>query len=306
MNVALLHLDDALTAQGRLRQAVRECGGRQLDCRDLGPAMRLWTRPPTLSQLRHRLATGLPLSFGPALVFCGSGDFHHVTPLLLERAIEAAGRPETTLVHFDNHPDWVKFEPGAHCGSWVGRAARYPEVTKVITIGVCSQDIDRPRSRGADLDIVEQGKVEVYPYRAPRAAERLTVAGREWPTIESMGEAAFAEYLPQRITTEAVYVTIDKDVLRPEDAGTNWDQGRTSLSFLKTLIERATVGRRVIGADVVGDWSRANYGGGLIAPLLKAGEALLDQPWRAPPPALQAANEGVNLELLELIAGVAA
>jgi arginase family enzyme len=306
VNVALLHLDDALTVQDRLRRAVREAGGRLVDCRDLGPALRLWSRPPALAQLRHRLSTTLPVGLGPALVFCGSGDFHHVTPLLLERAIEAAGRPDVTVLHFDNHPDWVKFSPGAHCGSWVGHAARLPEVRKVITVGVCSDDIDRPHSRGADLSIVERDLVELYPYRAPREAERLAVAGREWPSIESMGEAAFADFLPGRIATEAVYVTIDKDVLRAQDAGTNWDQGRTSLAFLKTLVDRAVQGRRLIGADVVGDWSKAVYGGGLVAWALKAGEARLDQPWRAPPLALRAANEDVNLELMQLITGAAA
>jgi arginase family enzyme len=306
VNVALLHLDDALTVQDRLRRAVREAGGRLVDCRDLGPALRLWSRPPVLSQLRERLAVALPNSLGPLMVFCGSGDFHHVTPLLLERAIAAAGGPDVTLLHFDNHPDWVKFSPGAHCGSWAGQAARLPEVTKVVTVGVCSHDIDRPRARGADLSVVERDMLELYPYRTPDGAERLAVCGREWPSIESMGEAAFADFLPGRIRTEAVYITIDKDVLRPEDAGTNWDQGRTSLSFLKALIARVAAGRRVIGADVVGDWSKAVYGGGLLAWALKSGEALLDQPWRAPPPALRAANEDVNLELLDLIAGVAA
>jgi hypothetical protein len=306
VDVALLHLDDALTVQDRLRRAVREGGGRLVDCRDLGPALRLWSRPPALAQLRYRLGTALPLGMGPILVFCGSGDFHHVTPLLLERAIEAAGRPEVTVLHFDNHPDWVKFSPGAHCGSWVGQAARLPEVAKVITVGVCSDDVDRPRSRGADLSIVEQDLVELYPYRAPGGAARLAVSGREWATIESMGEAAFANFLPGRIGTEAVYITIDKDVLRPEDAGTNWDQGRTSLALLRTLIARVAQGHKVIGADVVGDWSKAVYGGGPLAWALKSGEALLDQPWRAPPAELRAANEDVNLDLMRVITEAAA
>jgi hypothetical protein len=115
-----------------------------------------------------------------------------------------------------------------------------------------------------------------------------------------MGEAAFADFLPRRIETEAVYVTIDKDVLRAEEAGTNWDQGQTSLALLKTLVGRACEGRRVIGADIVGDWSKPVYGGALLAPLLKQGEAILDQPWRAPQPERLEGNEAVNLELFEL------
>lgn len=304
MRTALLHLDEALMAQHRLRQAVCDAGGRLLDYRDLGPDLRLWSRPRQVDRLRQRLASALPASIGPMLVVSGSGDFHHITLLLLERAAEAAGRP-VTLIHFDNHPDWVRFQPGVHCGSWVSGAARLPHVAKVITVGVCSGDVEAPDNRVADLDIVEAGLLEIYPYRAPQAAPSLRVAGQEWPAIEAMGEAAFADFLPTRIATDAVYVTIDKDVLRAEDAGTNWDQGRTSVAFLKTLIGRACEGRRLIGADIVGDWSKAVYGGDLLAPFLKQGEAILDQPWRAPPRQRLDGNEAVNLELFELFQGLA-
>lgn len=298
MRAALLHLDDALTVQRGLRRAVRTSGGRQLDYRDLGPALRLWSRPASLDRLRTRLAAALPVDFGPALVFSGSGDFHHITPLLIERALRSAGDPPVTVLHFDNHPDWMKFAPGAHCGSWVGWAARLPQVARVLTIGVCSSDIDRPAAKGADRVIVDDGRVELYPYSAGYTGDPAGDPCRGRPSIEAMGEGAFADFLPQRIETEAVYLTIDKDVLRAEDAGTNWDQGRTSLSFLKALITRVLRGRKVIGADVVGDWSRAAYGGGIVAAAFKRGEALLDQPWRMPAPALQTQNEAVNLALL--------
>ncbi|MBS0360339.1 MAG: arginase, partial [Proteobacteria bacterium] len=87
-----------------------------------------------------------------------------------------------------------------------------------------------------------------------------------------------------------------------DDAATNWDQGRTSLSFLKRLIGSVLANHRLIGADVVGDWSPAIYGGGPIASLMKQGEALLDQPWSKPAPAARAANQNVNRELLQLLA----
>src|SRR5258706_4567270 len=123
MRAALIHLDEALTGQPQLAARVAESGGSRLDLRRLGPAMRLWSRPPALERLREGLRDGLPADDGPALVFCGSGDFHHVTPLLLQRAIEASEYGEVTLLHFDNHPDWVRFANGAHCGSWVSWAA---------------------------------------------------------------------------------------------------------------------------------------------------------------------------------------
>lgn len=299
MNTALLHLDDALMPQRHLRQAVCGAGGRLLDYRDLGPSLRLWSRPGTLDRLKARLAAALPADLGGMLVFSGSGDFHHVTLPLLERAIEVAGRPVVTVIHFDNHPDWVTFAPGAHCGSWASAVARLPQVAKVITVGVCSDDVSK--TRATNVSALNQGRLEVYPYRVPGGADQIRLGDKDWPTIEAMGEAAFADFLPGRIETGAVYVTIDKDVLRPQDAATNWDQGSTSLDLLKTLIGRVTEGRQLIGADVFGDWSRAVYGGHPLARLLKQGEALLDQPWRVPGNVDCASNEGVNLELLSLL-----
>jgi len=300
---ALLDLDDALTSQRRLRQAVTSVGGKLVDGRDLGPALRLWSRPPAMQQLRERVQQYLPATLGPALVFSGSGDFHHITAILLERALAASGEAAVTVLHFDNHPDWVKFGPGAHCGSWVGKAARLPGVARVITIGVCSADLGDAKQ--ADLQPVLDGLVEIYPYRSDFPAVALWTCNPGARSIEGLGEAEFTDFLPQRIETGAVYITIDKDVLRPEDAGTNWDQGRTSLDLLQALLARALRGRRLIGADVVGDWSKPIYGGGFLSKALKWGEAMLDQPWRAPSAEQRLLNETVNLALLDHLQAVA-
>ncbi|MBO9707282.1 MAG: arginase family protein [Caulobacter sp.] len=300
----LLDLDGAFEDQGALVEETLAAGGDQVAARDLGPALRLWSRPPALEALRDRLRQSAPA--GPSLVFTGSGDFHHVSPLLIERAIEASWSGPVTVLHFDNHPDWVRFENGMHCGSWVGRAARLPGVAKVITVGVCSRDIAHPTSRSAHLDLVEDGRLELYAYRAPDGGSTVRVGRAAWPTVESQGEDAFIDFLSARIQTDAVYVTIDKDVLRHEDAATNWDQGRTSLAFLEAMLARILDEHRLIGADVVGDWTRPRYGGGLAAGLLKRAEAMLDQPWSPPRPALRQVNEGVNRRLLRMFVQTAA
>ena len=266
MRPLFLNLDAALEAQPALRD---QGGGLTVEARDLGPALRLWSRPPALAALAERLRDRAPTGAGPDLVFAGSGDFHHVTPLLIERAIAASGARSVTVAHFDNHPDWVRFDNGLHCGSWVGRAARLPRVAKVITVGVCSGDIDRPETKRADLDLVAERRVELYPYRAPDGGPILRVGDQGWPSIEAMGEGGFVDLLASRITTDAVYITIDKDVLRADDAVTNWDQGQLSLDGLERLV-RGVAGRaRLIGADVVGDWSPPRYGPGPLAALLK-------------------------------------
>jgi arginase family enzyme len=305
MRAALLHLDDALAGQADLRGLVLAAEGRVVAANDLGPALRLWSRPPALEAIARRVREHLPAASGPRLVFAGSGDFHHVTPCLLARALEAAPVESVTVVHIDNHPDWVRWTGGLHCGSWVGAAARLPGVARVVTLGVCSGDIRRGRAREGDLDLVSEDRLALFAYRAPDGARTLQVRDRSWPTIEALGIAAFVARLLQEIPTEAVYLTLDKDVLRPADAATNWDQGRMSAEELFAILGAVLAHRRVIGADVVGDWSAPAYGGGAVAALLKQGEALLDQPWRAPPAAARAANEAVNLRLLGLFADAA-
>jgi hypothetical protein len=306
MRPVFLDLDGAYDGQPTLVDEAMTMGGDCVDARDLGPSLRLWSRPASLDMLRERLRRSTAPD-GPTLVFAGSGDFHHVTPLLLQRAIEASYTDPVTVIHFDNHPDWVLFENGMHCGSWVGAAARLPGVSRVVTVGVCSADIDRPKPSGADLDLIVQGRLEMYAYRDPRGGPTVTLCGRQWPTVETLGEPAFADLLMSRIATDAVYITIDKDVLRAADAVTNWDQGQTSLALLETLIQRIGENHRLIGADVVGDWSAPHYGPGLLPALLKRGEALLDQPWRGPHrQSAQQLNEAVNQRLLRLFAQVAA
>ena len=159
----------------------------------------------------------------------------------------------------------------------------------------------------ADLALVDEGRLELYAYREPRGLASVSVGGQCWPTMDSMGETAFIDYLPTRINTAAVYITIDKDVLHSGDAVTNWDQGRTSLDLLEAMIRRLAQNHRLIGADVVGDWSPAVYGGGIIDAFAKQGEALLDQPWLRPGAARAHATNGrVNVGLLDMFAHISA
>lgn len=300
MQAAILNVDGALDGQSALAARI---GGARVEARALGPSLRLWARPSALDRLRALTREKLAAAMGPRLVFAGSGDFHHLTPMLLERALEAGEGP-VTIVHVDNHPDWVRFDNGLHCGSWVRTAARLPGVAKLVSIGLCSADVAKADDQGGDPALLAEGRHVIYSWRAPDGAGEVTLSGRSRPTIVAIGVEAFKERLLAEIETRNVYVTIDKDALRPEDAATNWDQGAMSADALESILAAVLAKHRCIGADVVGDWSPPRYGGGLLAAAMKLGEARLDQPWRAPARP-DAVNEPINLRLLDLFAEAA-
>lgn len=58
-----------------------------------------------------------------------------------------------------------------------------------------------------------------------------------------------------------VYISIDLDVLSPEFARTNWNQGKMSLAELEEMITRIAAGRRVLGIDVCGGLTVAKGAG---------------------------------------------
>lgn len=308
MDTLLLHLDDALHLQPSFLDAALSVGAREVDERRCGRAIRLWSRRDALDRLTPSIArpAGAPVS--PRLCFLGSGDFHHVSSLLIAEAAEAFDGP-LTVIHIDNHPDWVNFDNGLHCGSWVNAVAEHANVQKIITLGVCSKDLQSPERKGANLDNLAKGKVELYPYDHPpsrvqrgygEGASHTQSSGHLiWSTMKKMGLAAFREHLLSRIFTSNVYITVDKDSLSLDDAVTNWDQGRLRLSTILELLGDIATRHRIVGADVIGDYSTPIYHGSLLTRFLKRGEILIDQPLRTPEAGMtRARNTHTNLTLL--------
>ena len=268
--------------------------------RDLAPKLRLWASERAYAELGRRIAAH-PVA-APSVTFIGSGDFHNLTPLLLAE-VEGA----LVVVHVDNHPDWVKLAPRRHCGAWVNRALELPNVLKVITVGPTSADLDSPDARGGAFDHLASGRIEMFPWRRP--ASKLRKPLNDGPGHRVGGGTLhwrevgddFSAFLPElvaRIPADArVWLTIDKDALRPEDAGTNWDQGEMPLEALVALIEAVGAARTIAGVDICGDWSMPRYDNPL-----KAIEAFFDRPKgtdRVVPDL--AVNERTNARLLEVL-----
>lgn len=310
----LLHLDDALLGQAEFLARCRELGAREHDERPLGEAIRLWATARHLESLRERLEPALAGISGPETIvtFLGSGDFHHVTSILAGLVAGTRGG-KVTIVHFDHHPDWVRVKSGVHCGSWVSDMLSRDLVERVVSLGPSSGDLKWPEFKRADLRLLVSGKLAVFPFQSRKTYVRKDY-GRgpshaqegyrlSWRCIGASPTRAAIDEVVNSIETDAVYVSIDKDVLRSEDAVTNWDQGTLSLAGLGEWVAALIRERQVLGIDIVGDYSPPRYAGPLWSRFAKRGEALIDQPHRAVVDRARSAalNQRSNLALLETL-----
>ncbi|ODU33405.1 MAG: hypothetical protein BGP24_10725 [Lysobacterales bacterium 69-70] len=198
----------------------------------------------------------LPATFGEpfAPVFFGSGDFHHLSLPLIRRA---ARRQPCRVVVFDNHPDNMRFLAGIHCGSWVSRAAALPGVLGIDVAGITSPDVDAAHLWENRWSPLRRGRLRYWCIGAPnRWAARLGLghAFHAFADAPALMAALHAQWCSD---TTPVYLSIDKDVLHPDDAQTNWDQGKLRADQLCAAVR--ALAPRLVGMDVNGEVSRYVY-----------------------------------------------
>jgi hypothetical protein len=112
-----------------------------------------------------------------------------------------------------------------------------------------------------------------------------------------MNSEQAARTILAQISTDAVWFTIDKDVLPENEAVSNWDQGQMPLRAVLDLIEAIGRKHRVAGADICGEYAQPAFDS-----TLKKWEVRRDQPRRAPPDeSTLARNAEVNRQLLSTI-----
>ena len=299
MHLRLLDLDDSLNAQLTLRSSAAWTSVATVPMRDLAEPLRLWSRAATMQRARARMAEAATDS--PAVTMIGSGDFHHLAVLLVERV-----REPVTVIHFDNHPDWVRWAPRWHCGSWVNAALQLDQVAKIITLGPCSDDLVRPQLKGGNLRALAGGKLVLLPWqhapsriwgRLPDGPGHRQERGQVlWRNLADASSADNIAFILDQIDTPSIWLTIDKDVLPESEALTNWDQGRMPLRALIELIIGIGARKRIAGADICGEFSPP-----ALRNPLKRIESRIDRPQRSADAARLARNEAVNRELLGAI-----
>jgi hypothetical protein len=269
-------------------------GERRIDLGGWQEEIRFGCTLASLAKLERAIDTFLADAV-PA-VFLGSGDYHHVSHLLIRR-LRRLERPLQVVV-LDNHPDNMRYPLGIHCGSWVWHVSRLPFVSCVHVLGITSGDVDIGHAVENHLRNLRSGRVRYWC--VGRSLGWMRCAGikrsSSFPSVPAMLDAFAAEI---RASEAGIYLSVDKDVLSPQDARTNWNQGVMRAEEMLALI--GTLRGRTVAADVTGEVSVHAYRGRLKR--LLSG---LDRQPRIAPDELrrwQVEHHAIDLRLLAVLSG---
>lgn len=174
----------------------------------------------------QKTLSGMIGDYGPhGLHFIDSGDYHYMSKLWTDKI-----REPFALVVFDHHPDMQpsRFESLMSCGCWVKSVLdSNPFVGKVILVG--ADDALMERIPGS------------YTDRIVSFSEKDLDLEETWNRFSGIH------------VNVPVYISVDKDVLCPAAAATNWDQGTLTLAELKRLFGIILQKQDVIGIDICGE-----------------------------------------------------
>ncbi|OCG11130.1 hypothetical protein A9G24_09745 [Gilliamella sp. App6-5] len=245
------------------------CYARTVDVIQWQDTIRFGCTKKQFSQFKQVLQESLPDTHGTVLM--GSGDFHHISLLLIERLAQqySADNPIQVVI-FDNHPDNMRYLFGVHCGSWVSYVASLPFVSHVHVLGITSHDIGIAHFWENRWKPLLHKKLTYWSLDVNVAwAKRIGLrhAFRHFATPDDL----IANFLSEQYhSAQPVYLSIDKDVLSEEVIHTNWDQGKLQTYHLLDTI--SSIKPRIIGSDITGElsiWQPSNWFKRLLSSLDK-------------------------------------
>ena len=216
-----------------------------LDATAAGPALRFSVPPRVIEQFYEKIQNRLV----PFIIY-GSGDFHHLSALWIRRV----KRPLMVIL-FDNHPDWDIRPPKWCCGSWVNRALELPQVEQVSVWGCGNFECWWPYQIFGNRRAERQGRLEVHPWADDRPA---SARERRGAIMRIDWQQRFLAFV-KNLGATPLYVTIDLDCLRSEDAVTNWESGRFTLDDLTWALSELRNATRIIAGDICGAFSPPVY-----------------------------------------------
>lgn len=152
-----------------------------------------------------------------------SGDYHYLSKLWTDRV-----EVPFTLVVLDHHPDMQRpmFGELLSCGSWVRVALEQnPLLKQVLLIGVDDKLIEETTGFGDKVKVVRESDLM-------------------YSSLDEIIEAIQMDH--------PVYISLDKDVMSPNECTTNWDQGSMTWRQLETLLKQL-MKHQVLGIDICGE-----------------------------------------------------
>ena len=232
-----LNLDDAWPTEAMPFETI--------DALKWGPSLRFSAKAQMVEEFYRQVGSKLE-----PFVLYGSGDFHHLSALWLRRLTQ-----EVVVVSFDNHPDWDVRPPRWCCGGWVNRALELPCVKKVSVWGCGNFECWWPRQIFGNRRAEREGRLEVHPWADERPA---SARERRGAMVRLDWQQRFLAFV-KNLGGVSVYVTIDLDCLRAEDAVTNWENGRFTLDDLEWALSELRHINRIIAGDICGAFSAPIY-----------------------------------------------
>ena len=159
--------------------------------------------------------------------FIDSGNYHYLTKFWTDKL-----ETPFSLIVFDHHPDMQPplFDNILSCGSWVKDILDHNNNCKKVIIV------------GSSYKLIQA---------VPKGYERQV---RFYSETTLMHEEGWQNFSSGHINGP-VYISIDKDVLNPASAATNWDQGSLSLWELEKLLAVILQKEQVVGIDICGECS---------------------------------------------------
>ncbi|OCG62468.1 arginase family protein [Gilliamella sp. Fer4-1] len=225
---------------------------KTIDVNNWQESIRFGCSEKKFKQFQLLLEQSLPENYGTVLM--GSGDYHHISLLLIENlAKQYSAENPIQVVVFDNHPDNMRYLFGIHCGSWVSYVASLPFVSHVHVLGITSNDIGLTHfweNRWAPLF---HKKLTYWSLNVNTAWARKIGLAHAFRYFESPDDLIASFLSEQYHCAQPIYLSIDKDVLSEEVIHTNWDQGQLQTYHLLDTI--SSIKQRIVGSDITGELS---------------------------------------------------
>jgi len=302
--IRILDLDGSVARQNRLRE---KYGAEIINMTDIGPKARFWASGATGREIRRRVRT----SNKHVVTFLGSGDFHHVSAMLINMFEEPL-----SVIDLDLHADWNILGPRSCCGSWVREINNYVNVRKVAVIGADPGKTLSFTAQTGGYDLLVSGKTAVYP--VTRAASKIffrkippgatCLAGKgachtqfNWKTVERGNLGDFIKGIIKELPTERVYITVDKDCLTKKYALTNWQEGELDLDELLLILRTIKENADIAGVDITGDYSVVHLDGAVKKIVSSMNRPVDFSAKNISPNIITRVNEGTNIKIMETL-----